>query len=88
MSDTTNVMKGARSGVQKLIKRGKPHLNDAGCIRCHLVDLFVKAGMAALPVDIDQLFFTSIITLKTVAKEINSLVICGIPSIITNPKFS
>ena len=55
MSDTTNVMKGARSGVQKLIKRGKPHLHDAGC-RCHLADLCVKAGMAALPVDIYQLF--------------------------------
>ena len=55
MSDTTNVMKGAMSGVQKLIKRGKPHLYDAGCIQCHLADLCVKAGMAALPVDIDQL---------------------------------
>ena len=55
MSDTTNVMKGARSGVQKLIKREKTHLYDAGCI-CHLADLCVKAGMAALPVDIDQLF--------------------------------
>ena len=55
MSDTTNVMKGDRSGVQKLIKRENPHLYDAGCI-CHLADLCVKAGMAALPVDIDQLF--------------------------------
>ena len=55
MSDTTNVMKGARSGVQKLTKRGKPHLYDAGCI-WHLADLCVKAGMAALPVHIDQLF--------------------------------
>ena len=35
MSDTANVMKGARSGVQKLIKRENPHLYDAGCI-CHL----------------------------------------------------
>ncbi len=55
MSDTTNVMEGARSGVQKLIKREKTHLYDAGCI-CHLADLCVKAGMAALPVDIDLLF--------------------------------
>ena len=44
-------MKGARSGVQKLIKRGKPHLYDAGCV-CHLADVCVKGGMAALPVDI------------------------------------
>ena len=44
MSDTTNV-----------VKRENPHLHDAGCI-CHLADLCVKAGMAALPVDIDQLF--------------------------------
>ena len=29
MSDTTNVMKGARSGVQKLIKDEHPHLYDA-----------------------------------------------------------
>ena len=52
MSDTTNVMKGARSGVQKLIKCEIPTLYDVGCI-CHLADLTVKA---ALPVDIDQLF--------------------------------
>ena len=34
MSDTTNVMKGARSRVQKLIKNDNPHLYDVGCI-CH-----------------------------------------------------
>ena len=55
MSDTTNVMKGARSGVHKLIKNEHPHLYDVGCI-CHLADLTVKAGLKALPVDIDQLF--------------------------------
>ena len=55
MSDTTNVMKGARSGVQKLIKNDNPHLYDVGCI-CHLADLTVKAGMETLPIDIDQLF--------------------------------
>ena len=55
MSDTTNVMKGARSGVQKLIKNEIPALYDVGCI-CHLADLTVKAGLEALPVDIDQLF--------------------------------
>lgn len=54
-SDTTNVMKGARSGVQKLIRNECPHLYDVGCI-CHLADLTVKAGMESLPVDIDQLF--------------------------------
>ena len=46
MSDTTNVMKGARSGVQKLIKKEQPTLYDVGCI-CHLADLTVKAGMEA-----------------------------------------
>lgn len=55
MSDTANVMKGARSGVQKLIKNENPPLYDVGCI-CHLADLCVKAGMAAFPLDIDQLF--------------------------------
>ena len=55
MSDTTNVMKGARSGVQKLISRENRALYDVGCI-CHLADLSVKAGMEALPVDIDQFF--------------------------------
>ena len=55
MSDTTNVMKGARSGVQKLIKNENPTLYDVGCI-CHLADLTVKAGMSTLPLDIDQLF--------------------------------
>ena len=55
MSDTTNVMKGARSGVQKLIKDAIPTLYDVGFI-CHLADLTVKAGLKALPVNIDQLF--------------------------------
>ncbi len=55
MSDTTNVMKGARSGVQKLIKRELPHLYDVGCI-CHLADLAIKAGLKTLPIDVDQLF--------------------------------
>lgn len=31
-SDTTNVMKGARSGVQKLIRDKNPSVYDAGCI--------------------------------------------------------
>lgn len=55
MSDTTNVMKGSRSGVQRLIKNECPNLYDVGCI-CHLADLTIKAGMKALPVDIDHLF--------------------------------
>ena len=55
MSDTTNVMKGVRSGVQKLIKEENPNSYDVGCI-CHLEDLTVKAGMESLPVNIDQLF--------------------------------
>ena len=55
MSDTTNVMKGSRSGVQKRIKDENPQLYDVACI-CHLADLTVKAGMETLPVDIDQLF--------------------------------
>ena len=44
MSDNTNVMKGARSDVQKLIKNENPFLHDVGCI-CHLADLTVKAGI-------------------------------------------
>ena len=55
MSDTTNVMKGARSGVQKLIKNEHPSLYDVECI-WHLADLAIKAGMKTLPIDIDQLF--------------------------------
>lgn len=55
MSDTTNVMKGGRSGVQKIIKDENVDMYDVGCI-CHLADLTVKAGMETLPVDIDQLF--------------------------------
>ena len=55
MSDTANVMKGCRSGVQKLIKNENPFLYDIGCI-CHLADLCIKAGMSTLPLDIDQLF--------------------------------
>ena len=55
MSDTTIVMKGSRSGVQKLIKNECRNVPDVGCI-CHLADLTTKAGMEALPVDIDKLF--------------------------------
>ena len=55
MSDTTNVMKGARSGVQKLIKDEHPTLYDVSCI-CHLADLTIKAGLEELPIDIDQFF--------------------------------
>ena len=55
MSDTANVMKGVRSGVQRLIKNENPSLFDVGCI-CHLADLCIKAGMASFPLDIDQLF--------------------------------
>ena len=55
MSDTTNVMKGASFGVQKLIKREHSSLYDVGCI-CHLVNLTIKAGLECLPIDIDQLF--------------------------------
>ena len=55
MSNTTTMMKGARSGVQKLIRNENPSVYDAECI-CHLADLTVKAGMTVLPVDIDQLF--------------------------------
>ena len=55
MSDTTNVMKGARSGVQSLIRKEYPHVLDVGCI-CHLADLTIKSGIQALPIDIDQLF--------------------------------
>ena len=55
MSDTTNVMKRAWSGVQKLIKDQNPQLYDVGCI-CHFAYLTVKAGMKTLPVDFEQLF--------------------------------
>ena len=51
MSDTASVMKGARSGVQKLM------MDEVyvGCI-CHRADLTVKEGLKVLPIDIDQLF--------------------------------
>lgn len=55
MSDTASVMKGCRSGVQKLIKSQNPKLYDVGCI-CHIADLCIKAGLKTLPLDIDQLF--------------------------------
>ena len=60
MSDTINVMKGARYGVQKLIRNECPHVLDVACI-CHLADLSVKAGMQALPVDIDQQCFLTLL---------------------------
>ena len=38
MSDTINVIKGARSRVQRLLRNECPHVLDVGCI-CHLADL-------------------------------------------------
>ena len=40
-SDTTNVMKGAHSGVEKFIKEQNTTLYDVGCI-CHLVNLTIR----------------------------------------------
>ena len=47
ISDTANVMKGVRSGVQKLIKDydEQPYLYDVGCI-CHLADLILLSKLA------------------------------------------
>ena len=58
MSDTANVIKCARSGVQKLIKNENSY--DVGCI-CHLAEVCVKAGMKVLPnlVDIIYHFYHS-----------------------------
>ncbi len=55
MSDTTNVMKGARFSVQKLIIEQDSTLYDVGCV-CHLANLTIKAGLQELLIDIDQLF--------------------------------
>ena len=43
ISDTTNIMKGEGSGVQKLVKKKNEHQHsyDVGC-NCHLADLTVK----------------------------------------------
>lgn len=49
MSETTNVMKGARSEV------AKTQNPSAVCI-CHIANLTTKARMQALPINIDQLF--------------------------------
>lgn len=56
MSDTTNVMKGCKCGVQKLMKDENPSIHDIGCIY-HLVDLTVKAGLKTLPFDIHRSAF-------------------------------
>ncbi len=56
MSDTTNVMKGAHSGVLKLNKEQNPTLYDVGCI-CHLVNLTIKAKHTGIATRfLDQLF--------------------------------
>ena len=41
MSDITNVIKGVRSGVQRLIRNECPHVLDVGCI-CHLATSLSK----------------------------------------------
>ena len=47
MSDTVNVMKGTRSGIQKFIRDECSDVFDVGCIS-HLADLAIKAGMQTL----------------------------------------
>ena len=81
MSDTTNVMKGARSGVQKLIKKVHPYVHDVGCI-CHLANLTIKAGLESLPIDIDQLLSTYFTTSFTVVRENKSLRTTGAHSLL------
>ena len=77
MSDTTNVMKGARSGVQKLIRNEHPTLYDVGCI-CHLPDLTIKAGMKALPVNIDQQFISMSSIISAIAARGNNDIWCSL----------
>ena len=77
MSDTTNVMKGKRSGVQKLIRDENPFLLDVGCI-CHLADLTVKAGLETLPVDINQLFIDIFYFFQHSSKRNSTSLISGV----------
>ena len=78
MSDTTNVMKRVRSGVQKLINNRNPFMPYAGCI-CYLADLAVKAGMRALPVGVEQLFVDIFyIIFSIAARENRNLIIYGL----------
>ena len=46
MSDTANVMKGCRSGVQKLMRDEMPHLYDVGCIISHSADFTMNLGFS------------------------------------------
>ena len=71
MSDTTNVMKGTRSGVQKLIRDECSDIFYVVCI-CHLADLAIKAGMQTLSVDLTIYLWMFFTTFFTVVKK-NSL---------------
>ena len=88
MFHTNNIMKGTRSGVQKLIKRECPKLYGVGCI-CHLADLTIKAGMKTLPVDNDQ-FFVDVFYFFffIVANENKNLLITGVLSLLLSQKES
>ena len=79
MSDNTNVMKGARSGAQKLIHNECPNLYDVGCI-CHLADLTIKAGMNTLPIDVDQRFVDVFYFFCTAGNESSNMLTTGIRS--------
>ena len=58
-----------------------PHLYDVVCI-CQLADLAIKAGLETLTVNIDQLFVDVFIT---VAREVSSLLIIGVPFLMMSP---
>ena len=57
MSDNAAVMTGKENGVSTILKKGgdgNPNMISLGC-GCHLLNLAVKKGLSALPVDIDEI---------------------------------
>ena len=64
MSDNTNVMKGARSGVQILIHNECPHLYDVRCSNINMVYMYLYSITLLNP---GQLIFHKTIILKSAA---------------------
>ena len=78
MSDTTNIKKGARSGVQKLIKNEHPTLYDVGCI-CQFANLTIESGLESLPIDISTSYlWISFTTFSTVVSGSKRFMTTGV----------
>ena len=67
-ADTVSVMVGKNNSVLSRIKEKQPKLFSLGCT-CHLAALCATAGLKKIPVSVDSLLKTFVITSNTLQKD-------------------